>query len=100
MLKYSDKFPITSEILWNYQRDKVNVDANENNAAHRKINNNKTIKSKFFEYKIKLIERTPKNNNILDPEVVVPLKYLSNFQRSLDFLLINCNLGGLFRCLC
>ena len=32
----------------------------------------------------------PNNNNILDAEVVVPLKYLSNLQRSLDLPLINC----------
>ena len=30
------------------------------------------------------------NNNILDGEVVVPLKYLSNFWRSLDLPSINC----------
>ena len=29
---------------------------------------------------------------ILDAEVVVPLKYLSNFWRSLDLLLINCEM--------
>ena len=32
----------------------------------------------------------PNNNNILDAKVVVPLKYLSNLQRSLDLPLINC----------
>ena len=34
----------------------------------------------------------PNNNNILDAEVVVPLKYLSNFWRSLDLPLINCEI--------
>ena len=37
-----------------------------------------------FKYKTKLVVRTPNNNNILDAEVVVPLKYLSNFCRSLE----------------
>ena len=32
----------------------------------------------------------PNNKNILNAEIVVPLKYLSIFWRSLDFLLINC----------
>ena len=32
----------------------------------------------------------PNNNNILDAEV--PLRYLSNFWRSLDLLLINCEI--------
>ena len=45
--------------------------------------------SKSFEYKTELIERTPTNNNTLDTEVAVPLKYLSNFWRSLDLPLIN-----------
>ena len=48
--------------------------------------------NKSFEYKTKLIENTPKNNNLLDAEVVVPLKYLSNFKRSLDLPFINCEI--------
>ena len=43
------------------------------------INNNKTKKSKSFQYKTKLIGSTPDDNNILDAEAVVPFKYLSNF---------------------
>ena len=35
---------------------------------------------------------TPNDNNISDAEVVVPLKYLSNFWRSLDSPLINCEI--------
>ena len=38
------------------------------------------------------MESTPNNNNILDTEVVVPLKYLSNFWRSLDLPLTNCEI--------
>ena len=78
--------------MWNYYRDKINDNANENNAARNKINNNKTIANESFEYKAKLIARTPNNNNILDTEVVVSLKYLSNFWRSFDLLLINCEI--------
>ena len=63
---------MTSESLWNYYRAEVNDDANENNAANNRINNNKTITRKSFEYKTKLIGNMPNNNNILDAEVVVP----------------------------
>ena len=35
----------------------------------------------------------PNNRNILDAEVVVPLKYLSNFGRSLDFPQIKCEIN-------
>ena len=49
----------------------MNDDTNEDN------DNSKTTASRFFEYNIKLIRRTPINNNRLDTKVVVPLKYLS-----------------------
>ena len=78
--------------LWNYYRDEINDNANENNAAHTKINNNKTITGKSFEYKTKLIGRTPNINNILNAEVFVSLKYFSNFWRSLDLPLSNCEI--------
>ena len=32
------------------------------------------------------------DNNTLGAEIVVPLKYLSNFRRSIDFPLINCEI--------
>ena len=64
--------------LWNYYRDKISDDANENNAANNRTNNNKAIKSKSFEHKTKLIRSTPNNNNILDA-TVIPLKYFNNF---------------------
>ena len=45
--------------LWNYCRDPVNDDENENgNANNNRINNNKIITSKSFEYKTNIIERT------------------------------------------
>ena len=34
LLEYSDNYSITSRRLWNYYRDEINNDANENNAAH------------------------------------------------------------------
>ena len=33
------------------------------------------------------------DKNILNAEVVVPLKYLSNFWKSLDLPLVNCQIG-------
>ena len=53
-------------------------------------NNSKTKTSTSFKYKTKLIGNKPDNNSRLDAEVVAPLKYLSNFGRSLDLALINC----------
>ena len=78
---------MTSGSSWNYYRDEINDDANEN--AINRINTNKSITIKSFEYKIKLIGSTPNYNNTLDAEVVFPLEYLSNFWISLDLPLIN-----------
>ena len=74
-----------------YYSDEVNDSANENNdASNYRINNNKITASKSFENKTKIIGKTPNDNDTLDVEVVIPLKYLSNFGRSLDLPLINC----------
>ena len=82
---------MTSESLWNYKGNEINDDENENDNNNR-LNNNKAITSKSFEYKKKIIGNTPDDNNIIDAEVAVPLKYLSSFCRSLDFRLINCEI--------
>ena len=79
LLEYSDNYSMTSGSLWNYYRDEANDNVNENNVDDYRINNNRTIASKSFEYETKLLRRKPNDNNILDAEVVVPLKYLSNF---------------------
>ena len=86
LLEYSDNYSMTSGSLWNYYGDEINDDANESNEDGNKINNKKTITSKSFEYKTKIIERTPDDNNTLNAEVVVPSKSLSNFWRFLVYL--------------
>ena len=83
---------MTPGSLRNYYRDEVNDDANESNGANNTTNNNKILTSKSFEHKTKLIGSSPNDNNTLDAEVVVPVKYLSNFWRSLDLPLINCEI--------
>ena len=89
LLEHSDNYSVTSGSFWNYYRDEVNGDANENNTgSNYSINNIKTARSETFEYKT--IGSTPADSSWLDTEVVVPLKYLSNFRRSLDLPLINC----------
>ena len=65
LLEYNDNYSMTSGSLWNYYRNEVNDDANEIVANYR-INNNKTTVSRSFEYKAKVIKRTPANNNIFN----------------------------------
>ena len=77
-----------------YYGDEVNDILNEI-VANRRLNNNKTTTRISFKYKTKIIGRTLliiANNNTLDAEVVVPLKYSSNFWRSLNLPLINCKI--------
>ena len=68
----------------------MNDTANENNDANNfRINNNKKITSKSFEYKTKITGKILDDNNRSNTEVVALLKYLSNFWRFLDLPLIN-----------
>ena len=46
--------------------------------------------SKSFKFKVKITGKTPSNGNSKDVEIIVPLKYSSNFWRTLEMPLINC----------
>ena len=60
LCEYSDNYSMTSGSLQNYYRNGINDDAMENdNANDKRIKNNKTITSKSFEYKTKIIGKTP-----------------------------------------
>ena len=60
--------------MWQYCRDEPN-----DNLAQ----------SESFKSKIKITGKTPNNDNEKDVEIMVPLKYLSNFWRTLEMPLIN-----------
>ena len=64
LLEYSNNYSVTLGSLWNSYRNEINVDENENDNTNNMINDNKTITSKSFEYKTKIIGSTPNNNNI------------------------------------
>ena len=79
LIEYSDNYSDTSGSLWQFKRDEIEVDVNLTaNAQH--IPNN----SSSFQYKSSFIT----NRNGV--KIAVPLKYLSNFCRSLEMPLINC----------
>ena len=79
LTEYSDNYSDTSGSLWQFKRDEIkgNVDLTVN--AQNNPNNSSSIK-----YKSSFIT----NRNGV--KIVAPLKYLSNFWRSLQMLLINC----------
>ena len=78
LIEYNHNYSKTSESLWQYYKD----DPNDN------IEN-----SESFKYKIKITGKTPNNGNTKDVEIIVPLKYLSNFCRTLEIPLINCEVN-------
>ena len=78
LLEYSDNYSKTSGILWQYYRDDPN---------------NNITQSESFKFKIKIIGKTPAAGNTTDVEIAVPLKYLSNFWRTLEMPLINCEIN-------
>ena len=54
---------------------------NEKNVESQSLNNQKTTTTTSLEYETKMLESTSNDNDTLDTEVVVPLKYLGNFWR-------------------
>ena len=78
LIEHSDNYAKTSGNLWQYYRDKPN-----DNLAD----------SESFKSKIKTTGKTPAAGNEKDVEIMVPLKYLSNFWRTLEMLLINCEVN-------
>ena len=86
LLEYSKNYRKTTGSLWNYYRDEPNSSTNNNNIIHSILN------SDSFDYKANFMENGVTNNNLTknDVKIVVPLKHLSNFWRSLNIPLINC----------
>ena len=73
LTEYSDNYAKTSVSLWQYYKDETN-----DNLAD----------SESFRSKIKITAKSPDNDNEKDVEIMVPLKYLSNFWRALEIPLV------------
>ena len=77
LLQYSKNCRKTTGSLWNYYRDEPSNPLSSN--------------SESFKYKTNIVGKTPEDNDSLtNAKVVIPLKHLSNFWRSLNIPLINC----------
>ena len=87
LLEYSKNYRKTTGSLWNYYRDEPNSGINGGI-------NYSIMGSKSFDYKANFIEDGVTHNNLTknDVKIVVPLKYLNNFWRSLNIPLINCEI--------
>ena len=78
LIEYNDNYSKTSGSLWKYYKDDPNDDI---------------IQSKSFKSKIIITGKTPATGNTKDVELIVPLKYLSNFWRTLEMPLIDCEVN-------
>ena len=78
LIEYSDNYAKTTGSLWQYFRDEADDNIEE---------------SELFKSKIKITGKTPDDHDKKDVEIMVPLKYLSNFWRTLEMSLINCEVN-------
>ena len=86
LIEYSDNYQDSSAALYQYKRDEPPED---DAVADLTADNSSSLR-----YKISLLGNSVVANNIarINVKVVVPLKYLSNFFRSLEMPLINCKI--------
>ena len=86
LLEYSKNYRKTTGSLWNYYKDEPN--GGVNNGITYSI-----MGSRSFNYKANFIGSVTHNKLTKnDVKIVVPLKYLSNFWRSLKIPLNNCEI--------
>ena len=78
LIEYSNNYLKKSGILWQYYKDEPN-----GNLAD----------SELFKSKVKITGSTPDNGDTKDVEIIVPLRYLSNFWKTLEISLINCEVN-------
>ena len=95
LLEYSKNYRKTIGSLYNYYRDELSDDANDNI---------KVINSNTFKYKNKITGNTynvnagaqgydVNKNGTQEVELAIPLKYLGNFWRALNIPLISCEVS-------
>ena len=77
MIEYSDNYSDTSGSLWDFKRDEIVDNANVTNDDN----------TPSFKYKASIIGNTENNGIKNGVKIAVPLKFLSNFWRSLEISL-------------
>ena len=83
LIEYSNNYLKISGSLWQYYKDEPN-----DNIAD----------SESFKSKVEITGKTPNDGNTKDVEIIVPLRYLSNFWRTLQMPLINCEVNLILTC--
>ena len=99
LLEYSKNYRKTIGSLYNYYRDELSDDADDNNFANINV-----VNSEAFKYKNKITGNTynvnadddgydVNKNGTQKVELDIPLKYLGNFWRALNIPLISCEVS-------
>ena len=88
LIEYSDNYAKTTGSLWQYCKDIPARNANNNNIVIFAEDNI----TDSFKFKAKIKGQTG-DDGTKDVEIMVPLKYLSNFWRTLEMPLINCEVN-------
>ena len=84
LIEYCKNHRKTTGSLWNYYRDKSNNPADNNYNAYP------ITYCESFKYKRGVTGKTAINGSTIEVEFVVPSKHLSDFWRTLNMPLINC----------
>ena len=84
LIEHSDNYSKISGSLWKYCKD---IPAVNNNGHIVEFNGANATDS--FNYKVKITGQTDNDGEIDNVEIMVPLKYLSNFWRTLEMPLTN-----------
>ena len=87
LIEYSNNYTKTTGSLWQYCKD---IPARDANNIIETFTSGNTTDS--FNFKTKIAGRT-RNDGTKEFEIIVPLKYLSNFWRTLEMPLINCEVN-------
>ena len=98
LLEYNKNYLKTTGSLWNYYRDELTNDTNDNNNFNKNVFNSKSS------YKASIIGSTynvdEKNDAYVankagkkDVEIAVPSKHISNFWRTLDMSFTDCEVS-------
>ena len=101
LLEYSKTYRKTIGLLYNYYRDELSDDADDNIINYDDI---KVVNSNTFKHKNKIIGNTynvnagadgydVNKNGTQEVELAIPLKYLGNFWTALNIPLISCEVS-------
>ena len=87
VIEYSDNYSDTTESLWEFKSDEQNM----NNGNPDDVT---TADSSSLKYKSSFFKTLEAADNVVfkNVKIAVPLKYLSNFWRTLSMPLINCKI--------